>query len=674
MALALESWRARSREMRHERFSARVFEAGGGLDARRCAEVRHALDTYGGVHVRETGLASLADVQAVLPLLGFDEASRFTAGGRASATTQEKWVAPGLRRLDYYPPDLYLLPNNEVQYRRCTPRRVLFAVLGVPDEGGRVFLHAAADVEAALRRELPELLARIHQHGLGIETGFLSKTNPAQASNYFQSWQERFGTDDPAEALARARAQRDEYDECWWRDDTLMTRITLSAAWPDEHGERFLRFPRLALDAPAPHNGFRRFPLGDGSELTASEVDAVRSLFLSTRQGVPLSRGDLVLFDNLRFGHSREAFRGTREVVVAMAGEAWDPRVRTPAAVATAFGERPSLTHHGRYRLPDALVDPARRFTARVFDAGGALTATTTEAITRELAADGAVHVQHTGLLVDDAGALPDEVLRALGFGGDDAFRWGGLASGRTMRRALSPELRATDAYPAHLWLLPHNEVLYQRDVPRRLLFFSSKTLETSTGGRTFVHDAKRLEQFLRRQRGGEALLASLRQHGQRIEMGFVDERHPRRRLNFFRSWQERFGTDDADEAEARCRAATHQFDECWWRDDDGTRTLMTRFRVPLFHGEWLLFPRIALDAPAHENGWRCYPKGDGTPFRDDELELLLHGFLETREAVHWRAGDLLLLDNVRFGHSREAYVGPRTLGVAMAGTVRLDP
>ena len=45
--------------------------------------------------------------------------------------------------------------------------------------------------------------------------------------------QERFGTDDPDEALSRAREKSLEYDACWFRDDegsrTLMTRVALSA-------------------------------------------------------------------------------------------------------------------------------------------------------------------------------------------------------------------------------------------------------------------------------------------------------------------------------------------------------------------------------------------------------------------------------------------------------------
>ena len=324
------------------------------------------------------------------------------------------------------------------------------------------------------------------------------------------------------------------------------------------------------------------------------------------------------------------------------------------------------------------------RFSARTFDAGGALSPSILGAIREQLARHGAVHVQHTGLRCPHGGALPDEVLRGLGFGGEDAFPWGGMSSGRTTRRPLGRELRATDEYPAHLWLLPHNEVLYQRTLPARLLFFSATGGPAASGGRTFVHDARLLEGWLR-SRGprGRQLLDDLRRHGLLIEMGFVDERHPLRHENYFRSWQDRFDTNDRDEAEARCRASTHQFDDCWWVEEpvDGgppCATLMTRIRVPAFHrtaeGEELLFfPRIALDAPALRNGHRRYPLGDGREWTDEELDLLLGAFLATREGVHWRAGDLLLVDNIRYGHSRESFEGPRSIGVAMAGQISAE-
>ncbi|MFT5684373.1 MAG: hypothetical protein ACI8RZ_005314, partial [Myxococcota bacterium] len=139
------------------------------------------------------------------------------------------------------------------------------------------------------------------------------------------------------------------------------------------------------------------------------------------------------------------------------------------------------------------------------------------------------------------------------------------------------------------------------------------------------------------------------------------------------------FDTTDQDEALARCQASTDQFDDCWWKADDGTHTLMTRIRIPAFKHDprdgrrYLLFPRIALDAPALHNGWRRFPLGCGRALTNTEVDLLLDAFCTTREGLHYEAGDLLLVDNIRYGHSRESFSGPRSVGVVMAGSFWTD-
>ena len=405
--------------------------------------------------------------------------------------------------------------------------------------------------------------------------------------------------------------------------------------------------------------------------------------YLATREGVRLSVGDVILFDNVRYGHSRESFTGPREVDVGMAGVVWDDAVAAdapaPQRVPARLAARHAAAEH--YRLPPNEALWAEERPARTFDARGALDADACSAIRAALSRHGAVHVQNTGLRLAQTAALPAGVLERLGFGVEEQFAWGGFSCGRTTRRALSRALRATDDYPADRWLLPHNEILYQRQMPSRLLFFSAQSPDPLRGGRTFVHSARLLEQHIRRCGPvGEALLESLSAHGFLIEMGFLDENHPQKHENYFRSWQDRFDTTDRDEALSRCQASTDQFDRCWWREEaPGVHTLMTQIRVPAFQrhpatGErCLFFPRIALDGPALRNGHRRFPKGDGTPLTPAEIDVLLDGFLATREGVRWRAGDLLLLDNIRYGHSREAFAGPRELGVAMAGRFTTD-
>ena len=85
--------------------------------------------------------------------------------------------------MDHYPSELYLLPNNEVQYQRFGPQEVLFFCQSVPEYGGRTFLHSAKDVESGLRASEvgARLIEKMDTLGLMIETGFLDAEHQGRA-------------------------------------------------------------------------------------------------------------------------------------------------------------------------------------------------------------------------------------------------------------------------------------------------------------------------------------------------------------------------------------------------------------------------------------------------------------------------------------------------------------
>ena len=63
---------------------------------------------------------------------------------------------------------------------------------------------------------------------------------------------------------------------------------------------------------------------------------------------------------------------------------------------------------------------------------------------------------------------------------------------------------------------------------------------------------------------------------------------------------------------------------------------------------------------------------GGGDPIGEDVVELLNEVYEAHTVREPWRAGDLLLVDNLRMAHSREAYEGPREVLVAMTDPVQL--
>jgi hypothetical protein len=58
---------------------------------------------------------------------------------------------------------------------------------------------------------------------------------------------------------------------------------------------------------------------------------------------------------------------------------------------------------------------------------------------------------------------------------------------------------------------------------------------------------------------------------------------------------------------------------------------------------------------------------GNGDPIGEDVVQLLNDAYEANTVREPWRAGDLLLVDNVRTAHSRESFTGPRDIVVGMS-------
>ncbi|MFK8017901.1 MAG: TauD/TfdA family dioxygenase [Gammaproteobacteria bacterium] len=58
---------------------------------------------------------------------------------------------------------------------------------------------------------------------------------------------------------------------------------------------------------------------GDGSPIEPEHLDAIRALYQDTKIAFEWQRNDLMLLDNMMFTHGREAYTGSRQVLVGMA-------------------------------------------------------------------------------------------------------------------------------------------------------------------------------------------------------------------------------------------------------------------------------------------------------------------------------------------------------------------
>ncbi|WP_432176970.1 TauD/TfdA family dioxygenase [Streptomyces sp. Tue6028] len=253
-----------------------------------------------------------------------------------------------------------------------------------------------------------------------------------------------------------------------------------------------------------------------------------------------------------------------------------------------------------------------------------------------------------------------------------------GLTSGlMTEREAFAPrETYRPGVYSSSTWppnqpMCMHHELSYTLEVPGLMLFACLTAPES--GGATAVADAEQMLQAL-----PTALSERFEREGWLLTRSYNDE--------IGASLEESFGTDDPAAIERYCHANDIQFT---WQPDGSLHTRQRRSAVvrhPLtgrrcwfnqiaFLNEWTLAPEVReyLVDVYGEDGLPFNTRfGDGSPIGEDVVQVLNSTYEAHTRREPWQAGDLMLVDNIRTAHSREAYTGERRVLVAMAEPRRL--
>ena len=167
---------------------------------------------------------------------------------------------------------------------------------------------------------------------------------------------------------------------------------------------------------------------------------------------------------------------------------------------------------------------------------------------------------------------------------------------------------------------------------------------------------------------------------------GRLGDRAPHYNDDIGASVAEAFGTDDRRAVEGYCRANAIEFE---WQPDGGLRTWQRRSAVvqhPLtgqrcwfnqiaFLNEWTMDREVRdyLVDLYGEDGLPFNTRfGNGDPIGEDVVRLINEAYDANTAREPWRAGDLLLVDNVRTAHGRESFEGPREVLVAMADAMHV--
>jgi alpha-ketoglutarate-dependent taurine dioxygenase len=244
-------------------------------------------------------------------------------------------------------------------------------------------------------------------------------------------------------------------------------------------------------------------------------------------------------------------------------------------------------------------------------------------------------------------------------------------------REAFAPrQPRAGGLYSATPWpanqpMCMHHELSYTLEFPGLLLF--ACLTASAEGGATALADAPTVLDAL-----PADLVSRFEGEGWLLLRSYNDE--------IGAPWPEAFGTDDRGAVEAYCRANGIDVE---WQSDGGLRTQQRRsavvqhpvtgrrcwFNQVAFLSEWTLAEEVReylVDVYGPEGLPFTTAYGDGEPIGEDVVALLNSVYERHTVREPWQDGDLLLVDNVRTAHSREAYTGPREVLVALADPVHV--
>ncbi|MFI8369090.1 TauD/TfdA family dioxygenase [Streptomyces sp. NPDC085466] len=287
-------------------------------------------------------------------------------------------------------------------------------------------------------------------------------------------------------------------------------------------------------------------------------------------------------------------------------------------------------------------------------------------------------HATEIGAAVAEAGAVlvrgavadgAEEFGRALKRLGFDPLQY---TERSTPRSEVGDGVFTSTEYPAREIIPQHCESSYAGAWPGRLAFFSA--VPALTGGATPITDVTRVLDDIPAE---------------------VVEELERRGLMYVRNygsgagldWRDAFQTEDRAEVDRFCAAAGMEWE---WLEDDCLRTVR---RAPalavhprtgrrLWFNHLVLFHQSSLPGSLREDlvavlGEDGLPNdvlfGDGEPIPDALVAEVREAFGRRTQRFDWELHDLMVIDNMRWSHGREAFTGERRVLVSMTDLITRD-
>ncbi len=278
--------------------------------------IRAFVAEHGSLLIRGLGLCDGAGAARVFRQLGhlMPEKEAFAPRER---------YAPGVYTASKWPPNQQMCMHHELSYALKVPSLMLFACVVPPTAGGAT---PVADAAAVLEALPPELVERFERLGWMLIRNYNDDIGASLA--------DAFGSDDrnAIESYCRAHEIRFEWQNggggalrtwqrrpaivphprtgrrCWFNQIAFLSEWTLAAELREYLVEVY------GSDGLPFNTQF-----GNGDPIGPDVIEVINEVYEAHTVREPWQAGDLLVVDNIRAAHGREAFEGPREVVVGLA-------------------------------------------------------------------------------------------------------------------------------------------------------------------------------------------------------------------------------------------------------------------------------------------------------------------------------------------------------------------
>jgi len=219
-----------------------------------------------------------------------------------------------------YPPHQTIPLHNENAYARSWPMKIWFFSRLCAPSGGETPI---ADSRRVYQRIPERIRERFEQHGVTYVRNY--------GSGFDLPWQDVFQTSSKQEVEQFCATAGIELE--WLPDDRLRTRQTCQAVakhpktgepvWFNQaHLFHVSRLPIEVREAVLVIFGEEDLPrnvyYGDGSPISAADLDVIDETYEQEKIIFPWLEGDVLVLDNMLSAHARNPFVGKREVIVGM--------------------------------------------------------------------------------------------------------------------------------------------------------------------------------------------------------------------------------------------------------------------------------------------------------------------------------------------------------------------